>query len=399
MFLHRRPTPKQKSEVQSTMSRIQSNRFLSDCFNTRSRLFSKFKRWLATRYGLLAIVALLVVFINEVLFYELARLKWPDIDHIAQKPNVEKLLLVADPQLIGEKDEGFFGMITRIDADRYLAKTFAQASAHVQPNWILFLGDIFDEGLSANDDEFKRYFNRFDTIFHYEGREQRCIVIPGDNDVGGEYYGDKQPILRQRFRNYFGRTIALYRQNNIEFLKLDIDMIESYTDGKRYPIMEQTQNRPMTYPFRIVLNHWPILTRSASFVKPFIDELDPNLILKGDSHHFYIFEYDRANATSRLIAREYMPIPILPLNLNQKRYIYEISVPTCSYRMGVERIGYGVLLLDSATKTAHLVVLTTPKRYISLYLYAAYGVFFALVLIITALFPRRTIIRLLLLFR
>jgi ethanolamine phosphate phosphodiesterase len=102
----------------------------------------------------------------------------------------------------------------------YLAKTFALANAYVRPDWTLFLGDIFDEGLSASDDEFKRYFDRFDTIFGYESHEQRMIVIPGDNDVGGEYYGDKQPILRQRFRNYFGRTIAVYRQNDIEFLKV-----------------------------------------------------------------------------------------------------------------------------------------------------------------------------------
>ena len=62
-------------------------------------------------------------------------------------------------------------------------------------------------------------------------------------------------------------------------------MFESYVDGKRYAIMEQTQNRPLTSIFRIVLNHWPLLTRSARFVKPFINELEPNLILKGDSHH------------------------------------------------------------------------------------------------------------------
>jgi len=139
------------------------------------------------------------------------------------RSSVEKLLLVADPQLIGEKDEGLFGLITRIDADRYLAKTFSQANDYVKPDWILFLGDIFDEGLSATDDEFKRYFDRFDSIFQYENREQKCIVIPGDNDVGGEYYGDKLPILRQRFRNYFGKTIALFRQNHIEYLKVFIN--------------------------------------------------------------------------------------------------------------------------------------------------------------------------------
>lgn len=41
------------------------------------------------------------------------------IDYIFARSTVEKLLLVADPQLIGEKDEGFFGWITRKDADRY----------------------------------------------------------------------------------------------------------------------------------------------------------------------------------------------------------------------------------------------------------------------------------------
>ena len=45
------------------------------------------------------------------------------------------------------------------------------------------------------------------------------------------------------------------------------------------------------------------------------------------------------NMTTRAIAREYIPELILPIDLNQNRFIYEISVPTCSYRMGVDRIG------------------------------------------------------------
>ena len=51
--------------------------------------------------------------------------------------------------------------------------------------------------------------------------------------------------------------------------------------------------------------------------------------------------------TKRVIAKEYLSQSILPINLKEKRFIYEISIPTCSYRMGVDRIGYGVLLLDS----------------------------------------------------
>jgi hypothetical protein len=62
-------------------------------------------------------------------------------------------------------------------------------------------------------------------------------------------------------------------------------MYESYIDGKRPAIMEQTENRPLTSIFRIILNHWPLLSRTTRFVKPFINDLEPNLILKGDSHH------------------------------------------------------------------------------------------------------------------
>ncbi|CAF4562417.1 unnamed protein product, partial [Rotaria sp. Silwood2] len=61
-------------------------------------------------------------------------------------------------------------------------------------------------------------------------------------------------MLRQRFRNYFDQTIALYRQNDIEYLELDIDMFESYVDDKRAAIMKQTQNRSLSSSFRLVLN-------------------------------------------------------------------------------------------------------------------------------------------------
>ncbi|CAF1302063.1 unnamed protein product [Didymodactylos carnosus] len=248
---------------------------------TQFRLIPTLKAFIHTRYGLITIVGLLVVLYNEIFTYEYARFYWPNIEHL-KNSNVEKLLLVADPQLIGEKHEGLFGLITRRDADRYLSKTFTQARTYLMPDWIIFLGDIFDEGLSATDNEYKRYYSRFQNIFQYNDIQQKSIVIPGDNDVGGEYFGDKKPHLKERFKSYFGRTIGLYKQNDIEFLKLDIDMYESYFDGKRRTILEQMQHHSMTSKFRIILNHWPLVSRSVRFVKPFIEELDPNLILKAN---------------------------------------------------------------------------------------------------------------------
>lgn len=51
--------------------------------------------------------------------------------------------------------------------------------------------------------------------------------------------------------------------------------------------------------------------------------------------------------TNRVLVEESLPEPFYSIDLNNKNYVHEISIPTCSYRMGVERMGYGVLLLDS----------------------------------------------------
>ena len=48
---------------------------------------------------------------------------------------------------------------------RYLAKTFQLALNHVQPDVVIFLGDLIDEGSVATDVEYELYVNRFRQIF------------------------------------------------------------------------------------------------------------------------------------------------------------------------------------------------------------------------------------------
>ncbi len=58
-------------------------------------------------------------------------------------------MLVADPQLLGDRDEPIWplGAITRLDCDRYLSKTFSLAMAYAERvDAIVFLGDLLDEG-------------------------------------------------------------------------------------------------------------------------------------------------------------------------------------------------------------------------------------------------------------
>ena len=48
---------------------------------------------------------------------------------------------------------------------RYLSKTFYNAVRYTQPNVIVFLGDLMDEGHISDIETFQKYKLRFDSIF------------------------------------------------------------------------------------------------------------------------------------------------------------------------------------------------------------------------------------------
>ena len=193
-----------------------------------------------------------------------------------------RFLLVADPQLIGENDEPwYYDWLARWDSDRYLRGTFAVASSYVQPDVIVYLGDLFDEGLAANDAQFKRYYERFTRAFRCgkQDRHVRQIYVSGDNDIGGEYYNDRTDYLADRFESYFGPLVDSIdiSSHNLELIKLDLDYTVSfYNSIKRsqldaaWPqggIFEHVDSPTLKRPssnnkFRILLNHMTLLYKT-----------------------------------------------------------------------------------------------------------------------------------------
>ena len=66
-----------------------------------------------------------------------------------------------------------------------MQKSFSLAYGYARPDAVIFLGDLFDEGSRATDDEFKDYVDRFRKLFPLP-RSVKVAFLPGDNDVGGE---------------------------------------------------------------------------------------------------------------------------------------------------------------------------------------------------------------------
>uniref|UniRef100_A0A0K0DF53 Metallophos domain-containing protein n=1 Tax=Angiostrongylus cantonensis TaxID=6313 RepID=A0A0K0DF53_ANGCA len=178
-------------------------------------------------------VALVLALVwGESLNYYYWRLFW----NIPQPNSSESLgiLIVADPQLVGFRNENhMIGPLTRWDCDRFLSKGFSYALSATNPDVIVFLGDLFDEGVEASESEIEWTLSRFRNIFNSQFPK---IFISGDNDVGGEME-PVQSVLTTRFRSTFTNSFpvssALF--NHLTFTEagmLEPDLILSAHDHK-----------------------------------------------------------------------------------------------------------------------------------------------------------------------
>lgn len=233
---------------------------------------------------IIALLAFALILYNEFLVYWLAYLSWPPLhkENLLSLPKndsnrPQRFLLVADPQLIGENDEPwYFSHLARWDSDRYLRATFVLANSYVKPDATIYLGDLFDEGLKSSDEQYERYFKRFKSIFKFDQMEKtygtKQIFISGDNDIGGEYMGDRNDYLAERFERYFGNMVDFFRLTPfIEIVKLDLDYTVSfYNRVKRGYLLslltdyegKSEATTTSSEKFTIVLNHMSLVRKN-----------------------------------------------------------------------------------------------------------------------------------------
>ncbi|KAI1715482.1 mitochondrial matrix mmp37 domain-containing protein [Ditylenchus destructor] len=321
------------------------------------RLFSKCPRlW----------ILLIHVICVEWVWYEFCYWSWV-IPSKHQSENTLVLLLVADPQLIGYKNEPWWlGWLARWDSDRYMRRTFAEVSKTVDPSLEIFLGDLLDEGIQirrSNRPEFKWTVDRFHSVFPLYGKTER-IYIPGDNDIGGE----SEPVfphLEKRFVSTFPNVVY-----NGSLTKMHISLSQMYI-YKSYNI-EPILNASEENDVRILLSHIPLLrtTYNKALLKT-IKSFGPNIILSAHDHIAEIYKKDENESFRRQDSLD----KIFQFNLSTQKassmeqnhsQMLEFQLPTVSYRMGVPQMGYGVLTItvpsNSGEFTIEYTILWLPGR-------------------------------------
>ncbi|RUS82083.1 hypothetical protein EGW08_010160 [Elysia chlorotica] len=282
------------------------------------------------------------VFFNEFLVYSLQALRWIKVPTIRNKEEELVILFVADPQLIGIQDEMGFpvGPIARWDSDRYLRNSFSRAYQHTQPDVVVFLGDLLDEGSKATKEEYLSYVDRFNSIF-YETKFSKKVIIPGDNDIGGEGADLRTPFKVARFEKHFEPIEGIVNYFFIDLIKVNIFFVcvriiqEMLTLKKvifiaiKSSLFCSNNNniKLLNMQYNSDLNHWPYKAKDMKNIHGFVE-----------------------------------------MDISKTVSLDEIMVPTCSYRMGVPHMGYGVAIINKSGLMKYA-VLWLPSRYPLLYVY------------------------------
>lgn len=293
------------------------------------------------------------------------------------------------------------GIITRWDSDRYLSKTFSWARYAYNPDVIVFLGDLMDEGSEGTDEEYRGYVKRFRNIYDTSAVK---IYVAGDNDIGGEGFDLVTAEKISRFKKNFPGQISNFFQLKPDKIVHRQNLQQTDQDEKtKFPIVEIVPANFLTFKsteeswsglnselkpnvkLRIVVSHIPILPTGSipTFSKKVMDHLKPSVIFSAHDHRGLDFSLGKSektlasgNVTIFTQRRSQDDDPdqeTIILNENEKQ-IHEIIVPTCSYRMGVKEMAFGLTKIaydkDSVGKITYL-NLWLPSRFPLLYVYLA----------------------------
>ncbi|XP_078366975.1 metallophosphoesterase 1 homolog [Oculina patagonica] len=267
------------------------------------------------------------------------------------------LLLISDSQIQGYEGErpGILGSIARLDSDWYLKKAFFLALTSFRPDAVIHLGDILDEGYIATDDEFQEYKARHNDIFHTPDGISR-IHIAGDNDIGGEWTDVITTEIVSRFSENFGsindviklKSFQIVKINTLSLLRRRPLKAEQTVYNSTIAFIEELPSKLDKDKISILIGHVPLgLTNKKQVVQvtKLVDAVQPQYAFSGHIHKPGTFEQKIGSVQ-----------------------FTEYVVPTCSYRMGTDKMGAAVAVIG-VDGSIEYSVLPLPTRYPFFYTY------------------------------
>lgn len=300
---------------------------------------------------------------------------WPDSQQPqAQSPNsrVARILVIADPQILDKhsySERGVFvSLLSRLMVDLNLRKSWHATFHRLQPDAVVVLGDMMDNGRkSMSTTEYENYHRRYRDIFKTYKRSVPMYFLPGNHDVGLGASASFSPEADSRYTSHFGPRNHYVSVGNHTLVFIDAtalaeeDVLRAGSGHSfdswpavRYGPIEFVQQIAESHSggSAVLFTHIPLARPQDASCGPLrergtirqgfgfgyqntlmegatiflLDRLKPSLILSGDDHDYCDYQH------------------IIPSTNTSVR---EVTVKSFSIAMGVRRPGFQLLSLIS----------------------------------------------------
>ncbi|KAK9375996.1 Metallo-dependent phosphatase-like protein [Lipomyces chichibuensis] len=190
--------------------------------------------------------------------------QWENWEHWPEGATPERVVLVADPQLVDDntypgRNSLFLGL-TEFYVDTYMHRAWQYVETILSSDATIFLGDLFDGGRRWDHEKWMAEYKRFLRIFPIYPGKLTLFEVAGNHDIG---LGDTIVVeALQRFTAYFGEPSREIEIGNHSVVILDTDSMMNTNNEDIYgppraffdALVKRTDE--MTLP-RIVLSHIP----------------------------------------------------------------------------------------------------------------------------------------------
>lgn len=292
------------------LSQIEDNSF--KLHHKKFNLFNKSNNFILKRLRWKQLFTLYIIFLIIVHYFERIKPKniiksciwenWENWDSSNSNDlNPHHSIIIGDPQIVDEfsyPTRNWIELeITKFFSDNFLHRNHNIYSKLLNPDSIIYSGDLFDGGREWNDKRWMKEYIRFNKVFNPIENVQQFRQIPGNHDIG---FGNGIDFEKySRFKTYFGNSDNVYILGNHSIVLLDTVSM-SCTDHSEINNVSieflksfQSDNNPYKKYPRIVFSHVPLYRftelQSCSSLRESNNEKFP--VSKGNQYQT-VLEYD-----------------------------------------------------------------------------------------------------------
>lgn len=271
-----------------------------------------------------------------------------------------RVALVADPQIVD--DHSYAGRPRLLDyllkkvTDNYLYRNHKYVQSYLDPDTVIFLGDLFDGGREWENKMWYEEYLRFNRIFPKKINRRTINSIPGNHDIGFESIS---PDVVNRFRTFFGEPNDYIVIGNHSIVMLDtISLSHPNPEIHTAPtaFLETINDKLNPQLPRILLLHVPLYRfTETQACGPLREKSGPFPVQKGKQYQTVI-EYEISQRILRTIHPEiafagddhdYCDINQPYIYNGKNKITREIAVKSAAMSSGIKRPAIQLLSLNN----------------------------------------------------